>query len=251
MAHLCSTMGIPCTDLQHGVQGPVHTAYGAWHGLPVGGCSSIPSSFWCWDEASAANIRSWAPAGTHRPFVGGSPWLEQQSLFSPEERRAAGTTILFSLQSLERFIPPGLEKMIQDGPPDLVWVMRLHPNARYQEDLIHRWASEHGIGHRLRVERPEEVPLGRSLRKAVLHVTQFSSVVREAAMLGIRSVALTPEASTMYPDLVGSGMLVASNDAAAVRELALARPPYGGQALQRPTVEARLQELMALDPLHT
>ncbi|MCB0764805.1 MAG: hypothetical protein KDB84_08880, partial [Flavobacteriales bacterium] len=138
MAHACHERGIPCTDMQHGVQGPAHLAYGAWHHLPAAGCSSIPSSFWCWDEASAQHIRSWAPEHAHLAYVGGSPWLEENAGAAP----ATPGTILFTMQPLMETIPPGLGHAIRNDGTDLTWVFRLHPNGMHMAGHVQTWAAQ-------------------------------------------------------------------------------------------------------------
>lgn len=248
IAHVCAELGIPCTDLQHGVQGPSHLAYAPWYGIPDEGCSGIPSSFWCWDEASATNIRAWAPAGRHRPFVGGSPWLEGFA-----EKVTDGVTIhkdrvLFSLQPITQYLPSGLEQLVERTPSGLTWVFRLHPMGRDLDGEILRWAVEHGIADRVVVEDPVQVSLGRSLQCAALHLTQFSSVIREAALMGVVSFALHPNAVDAYPDLIANGKLICTDDIASI-PLDAVHLTHGRSGMGvEPDLHLRLRTLMEMDP---
>lgn len=247
IAHLCSRMGIPCTDLQHGVQGPSHLAYGAWHGLPDIGCSSIPSSFWCWDEASAANIRSWAPQGIHIPYVGGSPWLEGYPNRAVNAIPVTPDRILFSMQPLTAPFPLGLGSAIKASPSSLRWVFRLHPSDQLQDHHIMQWAASKGVSDRIEVEDPRQTSITVSLNRALLHVTCFSSVIREAAMTGVHSVALDPNALNLYPDLVSLGMLTYTKDPAELAETFVQWGRTTREEVQRRPLWTRLQEIMAMD----
>ncbi len=210
IAHVSQNLGIPSVDIQHGVQGPLHLAYGAWRGMPKEGCSSIPSFFWCWDQASADNIRSWAPPGHHQPFVGGSPWLEGYPSRSPFDRAVVRDRILISLQPLNGKLPNELVKAIKRSPSTIKWVFRLHPSDRNYRSELDLWSLDQNIGDRIEVEDPTVVPIGLSLMRTLLHVTSYSSVIREAAMVGVRSIAWHPDAAASYPDLVQDGSLTCS-----------------------------------------
>lgn len=206
VAHVCCEMGIPCIDLQHGVQGPAHLAYGAWRSLPLSGCSSIPAYFWCWDAASAANIRQWAPKDQHIPFTGGSPWLEHMPSYRPDHRDLQGQ-VLYSLQPLARPIPEGLGEVIREQMPDSEWTFRLHPRALEQAQEVEAWAQMHGIESRVTVQDPSLFSLPEALHGTKVHVTQYSSVVIEAALSGVRSIALDQKAVHIFPEWMINGEL--------------------------------------------
>ena len=73
----CHEMGIPSVDIQHGVQGDLHRAYGRWNKLPETGYELLPTIFWVWSEVEAKAINKWNEKVKrwHWPFIGGNPWL--------------------------------------------------------------------------------------------------------------------------------------------------------------------------------
>src|SRR5207253_11421849 len=55
----CRELGIRSVDIQHGVQGELHGAYGSWRRVPAGGYAVLPSIFWCWSGDEARTLRAW------------------------------------------------------------------------------------------------------------------------------------------------------------------------------------------------
>ncbi len=243
LLHECHQRGIPTTDLQHGVQGPTHLAYGRWHGMEASGCSVLPDSFWCWDAASTDHLNSWLPAPAHLAFNGGAPWLERHL----RERPVSGPpTVLFSMQPIKEPVPPSLAVAIRESP-ELQWTFRLHPNALGSGETIRSWAKDHDIADRVLIQLPGEVPIAKALAAAAVHVTSYSSVIREAALAGVPSIALDHGAPALYPDLVCSGQLHYAADAEGlaplIRQLSASRTGVREQDL--PPLKDRLKSLLA------
>jgi hypothetical protein len=73
----CKKLGIASVDIQHGVQGSDHPAYGSWFSVPVAGYELLPDFFWCWSESEYRSIDKWSAsvAPHHQPIVGGNNWL--------------------------------------------------------------------------------------------------------------------------------------------------------------------------------
>src|SRR5262249_31727054 len=140
----CRRLGIPSVDLQHGVQGAFHIAYGPWMQVPSQGWDLLPDRFWCWSEPEVNSIRSWAAraGGHHVPLVGGNPWLDSwRAGDSPLVRemdsrvarlcaqRPGRKRVLVTLQwgmNDQAYLLP-LREAIRYGDPDLDWWIRLHP----------------------------------------------------------------------------------------------------------------------------
>jgi hypothetical protein len=236
----CHARGIPTTDLQHGVQGPAHLAYADWPGIPATGCSVMPTNFWCWDNASASHLNSWLPHPAHRAVHAGSPWLERTMNAAPAVRREH---VLFTLQPIVGAIPDGLERVILQNE-NTFWTFRLHPNALHMAASVHEWAKRHGIEGRSATQLPHETPIASALSRTMVHVTLFSSVIREAAMVNVPSIALDPGAGAMYPDLVSSHMLTCVTDLSCLAssiEAHFQRPPT-----ERDTSLPSLEDRLAL-----
>ena len=244
IAQAAHELGIPCTDVQHGVQGPAHFAYGSWMAMPSTGCSTIPSHFWCWDAGSADNIRSWAPAGHHRAFVGGAPWIEEHGL-APGQRTSGALRVLVTLQPVARPIPAVLTEAIRQMGNGCHWTIRTHPRAAEQAEQARQWAKEEGLLPWITVEGAEAEPIGSSLAGTDVHLTLYSSVALEASLCGVPTIALDPLAGDLFPDLLGNGSLVIrTSSEALVAELART-PANGMHRTTLPPLRERVQGFLA------
>src|SRR5262249_18009723 len=139
----CRQLGVLSVDLQHGVQGESHVAYGAWSVMPAQGWELLPDRFWVWSESEVAAIRKWVPPGStrHLAFVGGNIWLDLwragnsplvRELDEPIRqlcaRRARRPRILVTLQwglDDNSYLLPLIDAM--RALPEFDWWLRLHP----------------------------------------------------------------------------------------------------------------------------
>jgi hypothetical protein len=216
----CRRERILSVDLQHGVQGDSHIAYGRWSGLPEGGWDLLPDRFWCWSEVEAAAIRAWSPVdGRHQPLVGGNPWLElwrsgdseivkamQASVETLTALSAGRRRVLVTLQwgmNDEAYLMP-LLKAMQTAREDVDWWIRLHPLMLHRLEEIEQLLAHHRLLHTT-VQQPTRLPLLALLRAADVHVTYSSSSVLEAAELGVSSVITGDYSRSLYADLIAAG----------------------------------------------
>ena len=218
-------LGIPCVDVQHGVQGCYHFAYGPWQCAPAGGYNTLPTVFWCWDAESAQQIGEWAVAQGALAIVGGNPW---QALWegadTPAARREAERIdaalaaqpehrhILLSLQ-WDAGLTKGMLKIIKASPADWHWWVRPHPVQAGGREAV-RQSLEQCAPGRYELTLAADAPLPLLLAKLDAHVTRSSTVVREAAQAGIRSVVLDPAAQDYYKAEQECGMVVAAESTA-------------------------------------
>ncbi|MDX9751440.1 MAG: hypothetical protein RBT71_10205 [Flavobacteriales bacterium] len=237
---VCRELGIVAVDIQHGVQGPAHLAYGRWATVPAAGWSTMPHRFWCWDRYSVDNIARWAPPGMHRPFLGGWPWLEQRHA-GPVTGTAPGVKrVLFSLQPMAHPLPPGFGAVVRALGTGYHWVFRTHPRTGAD---IAAHPELHGLEGRFSMEDTREVPLAASLGHTDVHLTQYSSVTIEAALCGVPSVALHPHATELFPEHVRDGWLRVTGIDALSEALATARAPEVAPTRSAP-LEERLVHLL-------
>jgi hypothetical protein len=246
VAQACHEHGIPCTDLQHGVQGQAHLAYGHWVTEKVHSWTCMPSSFWCWDEASAQHIRSWAGTEGPKVFEGGSPWFEAKH-GNVDTVDVQDRCILFTMQPVDRPIPDHLAEVIRHTDQQEKWVFRCHPSTERHAEIVRYWAAREHLSDRVCVEMPATVPLSRSLARARIHITLYSSVILEAAMMGIPSIALDPYARSIYPELVDQGLVIQAHSVSELlKGLELERQVQSGNT-ERPDLGKRLSRLLEVD----
>ena len=207
----CKQLGITVYDIQHGVQGEGHIAYRNWVAKNGHIPKVLPDGFWCWDLASSAQLKRWCcrPTGRHvitggdvwTEYVLGSPLAELNKSVESDLRR----TVLVSLQPVPKPLPDILLQAMAAGPADLLWVLRLHPvmTEAFAADLIEQIDKIGCKNYRIQGNCDEPLPI--QLLRTDLHVTLYSSVVIEAAALGVFSVLLDPRAVGVFRDTVDSG----------------------------------------------
>src|SRR5688572_20100814 len=215
----CREQGIPVADIQHGVAGELHFAYGRWMRVPPGGFNLLPTYFWCWHPEDAAAITAWGWSGGHEALVGGNPWLAQwcgdDSQFGREtdrqvltvmQRHSAAVHALVTLQApIGTDHTPKMLELIRAGGPEVFWWVRLHPGQlaerrRIEAELLHTSHAE--------VTLATDLPLPALLRHVNVHVTHSSSSVLEAAAMGVPSVITSAYGAELYAGQMEAGLAV-------------------------------------------
>jgi hypothetical protein len=204
--------GIPAVDVQHGVT-LRNPAYEGWSRFPADGYELLPEVFWCWSDADAAPVRAWPAAGQrrHRTVVGGHPWTtwwehdgrERASRRSETPGRGQGLTVLVTLTWSSGFSEL-LRQTILASPPEWTWWVRLHPMMDRDRTVVAAWCARHAP-ERTSIAAATDAPLPALLEAADVHVTHNSTVVQEAARVGVPSVVIDRRALDVYVDELASG----------------------------------------------
>ncbi len=206
--HVCHALGIRCVDLQHGIQGKGHLAYGPWAALPSDAYSVMPSAFWCWDEDSANNIMAWAAATPLKALALGNPWMEGSTGFAsqPVWEEDGRTRVLYTA-FLPDVLPYPVLDAIRETRTTCQWIVRTHPGNPQLPTLIAEVLGAEGLTGNARVSRASDLPLAAVLKGCDLHITQYSSVVLEAVSMGVPSVAIHRNAADLFAEALASGAL--------------------------------------------
>lgn len=257
----CREVGITSVELQHGVQGNLHPSYGSWFAVPHEGWETRARVFWSWDQESAAAINRWAlcEPDRHVAVVGGDPWREMWldegselvrstgELIEERKRAVAGERhILVTLSSQGDIVPPAVGDAVRLSPPSWRYWFRLH----HVDQAARRIEAARLLGP-LGVDLglmgfATEMPLHALLRHLDCHLTvSLSTVVAEAAALGVPSVACGMEAPDFFPGEMAADMLVVAGTSAEILAalhhlLARGRRPLNRSARQAPAVLQRL-----------
>lgn len=223
----CRRLGIPSVDIQHGVQGALHAAYGRWRQVPEHGYELLPSVFLVWSDEEAGTIREWAASSNapHRPVISGNMFLDlcQAGRIAPVadltakirgRRRPEAIQALYSLNYLET--PESLAPLWraianERGTPPLQWWLRLHPARLDRLDEFIAKAQSAGIPED-QVRLSTEFPLYAVLPAMDVHVTGSSSTVLEAERFGIQSVVTDVLGTEQFASRVESGVVVFADD---------------------------------------
>jgi hypothetical protein len=228
----CREIGIPSVDIQHGVEGDLHCAYGRWNRIPENGYELLPNVFWVWSEYEADAINKWCHGVErwHRPFIGGNPWLnlwedEDNSIYQYYNNQfniipklaENGIKVLLTLQ-------PGvpnygfsewLVDAINKSPADWFWLIRLHPCMINEREKVKKLLKGCSLKN-VNIDESSDLPLPLILKKVDVHVTHSSSTILEAQVFGVPSVALNDIAKELYHEQVESSWLVSAYDSASL-----------------------------------
>jgi hypothetical protein len=241
--------GIFSVDVQHGVQGPFHHAYG-WPEASSAGWNLLPDLFLCWSQAEQANLDSFAATrgrsltigpGIYqldRLLAGGegvsSPRIETVSReyqrdrsavhrIGAEERAQDRKVVGLFLQYIEN--RDWVSALRAQLPADTALWVRHHPGAR-RLTAVPVQPDTPGVAV------VDAFPLAVIIENADLVVTGYSSVGLEAAHLGRPVVAYSPLAETfLEPSCRSTGFVAAGPDPSALADAVMSalREPHGGR----------------------
>lgn len=258
----CRRQGVLSVDLQHGPRGEAHQAY-AWRGLPPGGYRVMPTAFWTWTQEEAARIRGWTDApDAVWPLVLPGGNLQLAPFFDDDDPRtrawdaafdaAAGgpaeREILVALQPLpgQAAVWRALAAAIEASPPGWRWWIRRHPAATPDQDAT-AGPLLALAGPRVVIEPASRLPLPALLRRVSAVVSLASAAAGEAAAFGVPALFLSPQARTLFAELIARGLAhVVEVDALKARIAALPPSPRRPPAIQPPPIDESLRRLEAL-----
>ena len=226
--------GLISADLQHGLQGHHHCAYGRWVAVPSNGYSTLPDEFWVWTNSEAEAINAWRGSrSSHAPVVTGNLWrkrwlddadpLVSACLDEARRLRAAApsrTQVLVSLSwGLANEETDKILRAASLAGPEVAWWWRLHPVEAHRSAEFEAALSRHGLNADC-VREVTDLPLYALIRAADLAVAHSSTVIQEAATFGVPSIVTSDYGAEIHASLVACGMVVkATSDFEIAREV--------------------------------
>lgn len=208
-------MGVPVTDVQHGVIGHYHLAYAQW-ALKLEEGDLLPDRFWTWSKLEASVINETNSHGRKaldlgHPMV--AAWRAgrisgaQDARAHAEEiraRRPVARHVLYTLQ-------PGLSNRehlsalatTMSRSKNCFWWIRLHPATVQDFDSIRLILERTGV--EFNITDATELPLYSVLEVADLHVTHSSSVTIEAAEFGVKTIITSAYGADYFSHLIEDG----------------------------------------------
>jgi|GEM_PF-2383383 len=225
----CHELGIPSVDIQHGMQGEYHFAYGGWNNVPDKGYTILPSAFWCWGTNEQSCISKWGKKN-HQSFVGGNNWLDmwksREFQLSEQYNHIISTSIekdqiniLFTLQPLyglidwDRNIPEWVIDAMKEFPDNWKVFVRCHPqmiNGNYKNELestIEQLKSNNLL-EKVEINLANSLPLPALLQTVDVHITAFSTCLLEAEHYGIASVIIHNTGCYYYEEQIKLGKAI-------------------------------------------
>lgn len=214
----CRDLGIETIEVQHGLQGKYHLAYGSFNNVPPSGYNIIPEIFWCWNEIYTNEINSWAGKTTfHQAYNKGHLWikyLQKNNKIGESSKKI----VLFTAQPYEwnvAFRPFVIELLNTLGKKESIY-LRLHPSQLSEQKDIEKYLNEKGINVELNIDEASKVDLPTLLNQTKLHITLDSSVVIEADLFNVDSIVLEDGAEEKYLPYIQMGR---ANKVSSIEEL--------------------------------
>lgn len=212
-----SRQKIKCIDVQHGVQSENDFLFSNWTNIPSNGYELLPESFWCWTGNEKENIDAWAKNanGNYSSFIGGNPVLElnendafinsyRSEIEKMKNSSINSVNVLYTHQAAFE-ISELLFNVIKDSPDNWNWFMRFHPQYSQAEGEVLAKLAKYNFKNVI-TGNVTEYPLSLLLQNMNLHVTEFSSSVLEAEMLGIPSILLSRAGADLFCNQIISGI---------------------------------------------
>jgi len=223
----CRRLRVPVADLQHGLQGDHHVAYGRWLNLPNNGYELLPDEFWVWGELERRAIDDWTPYRRtyHQPVITGNAWLElwrsesdpfvhhavseARRMRRADARRCVLVTLQWGLPEEETL---KLLRAIRMAPDDIQWWLRLHPLVAHDRRPIRSLIEQYGLRN-VQIDGPTDLPLHALLKIIDVHVTHSSSTVIEACEFAVPSVVTSQDGAQFFQEQIAAGVAtVATTD---------------------------------------
>jgi hypothetical protein len=201
----CEELGIKSVEMQHGILEPL--AYWNFNKKVVDKFQMLPKYYWLWEADSMSTIAKWIDR-EDKALLGGNIWMKKMlkkmtdSIPGAEDFKKKISdyhfNILFTMQpSPFNFIPDFLIEVMRERS-DILWLIRVHPRGA-QEDIpaIKNLMQEKGIRN-YEIDLSSSLPLPYLIQKINLHITKFSAVVFDSAMVNIPTIFLDKYADSIY-----------------------------------------------------
>lgn len=256
--------GMRSVDVQHGIQGPHHIAYARWANISPRGYSTLPDEFWVWGEEEVATIDAWrSGCATHVPRTTGNFWLQRWR----DDADPLVASYLRQARALRGSRPQVMACVVWGVPEEetsklieaaklcgssVAWWWRLHPVMADQCDEFARRLDSNGLDGS-QVRQATDLPLFALLRFADLTVAHSSTVIREAADLGVPSVITSDYGAELHSTLISRGVALHATDeraiVAAIQTLAAReRPSSAVASADRHSLQALVDSTFSAHP---
>jgi hypothetical protein len=212
----CKEFNIPTIDIQHGVQGHLHLAYGSWLKLPESSYKIFPNYFWVWSNSEKNNIESWVKSKCDiNVLVGGNPfldlWKDDSSDIVKKHDFIFNNSIRNELPRILLTISPSTDELLDETWAVLSktqykydWHIRLHPSMLNEIEKFKKKLHKKGILN-FEISNSTKLPLYTILRNVDIHITAQSSCVIDSESYGIFSIITSDYGKSLYSDSISNG----------------------------------------------
>ena len=206
----CKDLNIPVIDIQHGVQGDLHLAYGSWIKVPINSYITFPNYFWVWTDSEKIAIENWSKDIKNiSVIVGGNLfsklWKHDKSVlvntydnfFRLLLSSESSTTILLTISPHTEALMNETWKALKETQYKYNWLIRIHPSMTNTLPNFVKSLKDKGIVKFEAIET-SKFPLYSLLRNVNIHITAQSSCVIEAEEFKIFSLITSDYGCELY-----------------------------------------------------
>ncbi|MBL8320526.1 MAG: hypothetical protein JNJ42_19125 [Burkholderiaceae bacterium] len=229
--------GLRSADLQHGLQGEHHGAYGRWAAVPAVGYTTLPDEFWVWSRDEADAIDRWrGECACHVPRISGNPWRERwlddrdpqvaEQIENARAMRAPSPAVQVLVSLAWGLADEETDKILRAAElagRGVGWWWRLHPVEAHRAAEFAARLRRHGLPAE-HVQAVTDAPLFALIRAADVVVAHSSTVIQEATLFGVPAVVTSDYGAEIYAALVDAGRAVRATDDAAIAAAVAALP---------------------------
>ena len=246
----CRRLKIPIVDIQHGMQH--HAAYQNWTAKTLGDLSFCPTHFWVWSNGDKKKLDKWVTnTASVNTITGGYLWADlirthgkecslDHTILKSKGNRKIG---MISLPTYEPQIPDYLIEAVKKSSDQILWLIRTHPRLpnigkicieKFETDIINSQT----------VAFASNTPLIKLLGICDLHLTWESTVIHEAHLSGVPSIAIEPDAETIFQKAKDAGFLIIANEKTLLKEIS-----HLSESEAPPAKETEMHDLDTLSSL--
>ena len=210
----CKELGIKTFDIQHGVQGDLHLAYGRWLKVPKNGYESIPDYFLVWSEDEKKVIDNWnGQINVHKAIILGNLFAnmwkgENSSIVIQNDQKIRSFKNFEKNKNVLLTLSPNTNQLMEETWKAVAfcqtkfnWLIRLHPTMIQDLKQISKEIKRLGIWN-FEIVDSSTLPLYSLLRNVDAHITSQSSCVLEAVEFGIQSIITSDYGKSLYEEEV-------------------------------------------------
>ena len=213
----CRRLKIPIVDIQHGMQ--YNSAYQNWTAKTLGNLSFCPTHFWVWSSDDKNKLDKWVTnTNTVTCIQGGYPWSNlvratHPQVFNNPLKKLKGDRKLglITLPTYEPDIQGYLVDAIKRSSQKILWLIRTHPRIPEAGKACIEKFDIASINSET-LAYASNTPLVALLGDCDLHLTWESSVIHEAYLLDIPSIAIERDAEIIFPAAKEAGLLLIANE---------------------------------------
>lgn len=211
----CREYGIKSVDIQHGVQGKYHVAYGSWINVPASGYNLLPDTFAVWSDYEKNNIDDWSKSTIHDSIVIGNPLLNFYSKYKEsnqlllKELNREKINVLITLQPGRGLIEL-YKDLLNENDSNIHFWIRKHPVMGTDEvENIKKGLS---LNSNYSFDLASDIPLHDLLQHMDVHITENSTVVIEADQYGMLNIVCHESGKDLYENYISAGKVKFTTD---------------------------------------